>query len=106
MSAPQPRRRPLATAHRGNAASSIRAQSRRGESSDPKAAAALRFARGVALQRGHVSDAELKAVRDAGYGEAEAIEIVMQVGMNSRTNYVNEVAKTDIDFPVATAQAA
>lgn len=82
------------------------AANRRGESSDPKAAAALRFARRVALQRGHVSDADLQAVRDAGYGEAEVIEIVMQVGMNTWTNYVNEVAKTDIDFPVVAATAA
>jgi alkylhydroperoxidase family enzyme len=40
-------------------------------------------------------------VRSAGYGDAEIIEIVLHVALNTLTNYVNEVAKTEIDFPVA-----
>ena len=28
------------------------------------------------------------------------IEIVLHVALNTLTNYVNEVAKTEIDFPV------
>lgn len=75
---------------------------RRGSSSDPKAAAALRFAGQVVAQRGHVSDAELAAVKAAGYSEAEVIEIVLLVALNTLTNYVNNVARTDIDFPVVT----
>jgi len=73
---------------------------RRGQSSDPKAAAALRFAGQVLAQRGHVSDAELAAVKAAGFSEAEVLEIVLLVALNTLTNYVNNVAHTDIDFPV------
>jgi hypothetical protein len=48
---------------------------------------------------GHVSDADLASVKAAGYSEAEIIEIVLLVALNTLTNYVNNVAQTDIDFP-------
>jgi len=38
--------------------------------------------------------------------DAQVIEIVLHVALNTLTNYVNEVAKTEIDFPVVTAKAA
>lgn len=69
-------------------------------STDVKAAAAVRFASKVALERGHVSDADVLAVKAAGYADAEVMEIVLHVALNTLTNYVNSVAQTDIDFPV------
>lgn len=72
---------------------------RNGKSSDPKAEAALRFASQIVLARGHVSDAEVLAVKAAGYSNAEIVEIVLHVALNTLTNYVNEVAQTEIDFP-------
>ncbi|WP_400766798.1 carboxymuconolactone decarboxylase family protein [Methylosinus sporium] len=72
---------------------------RDGRSADPKAEAALRFALEVARKRGHVSDADLAAVRAAGFGEGEIIEIIFHVGLNTLTNYINEVADTLVDFP-------
>ena len=80
------------------------AANRRGASNDARADAAVRFARQVMERRGHVSDAELKAVREAGYSEAEVIEIVQHVALNTWTNYVNSVAQTAIDFPVISAR--
>ncbi|GMG81564.1 carboxymuconolactone decarboxylase family protein [Paralimibaculum aggregatum] len=77
-----------------------------GGASDPKAAAAVRFARSVAARRGQVSDAELAAVKAAGFSEAEIVEIVALVAENSFTNYLNNVAQTEIDFPVVRADAA
>lgn len=82
------------------------AANRRGRSSDPKADAAVVFAVKVAEARGHIADADLAAVRAAGYDDAEVIEIVQNVALNIWTNYMNEVAKTDIDFPVADGVAA
>lgn len=73
---------------------------RRGNSNDPKAAAALRFVTRVVDTRGHVADADLTAVKAAGFSEAEVIEMVLMVALNVLTNYVNSVAQTDIDFPV------
>lgn len=73
---------------------------RHGSSNDPKAAAALRFASQVVGTHGHVSDADLLEIKAAGYSEAEIIEIVVLVALNTLTNYVNNVARTEIDFPV------
>lgn len=80
------------------------AANRRGSSTDPQADAAVRFVRQVMERRGHVSDAELRAVRDAGYSDAQVIEIVQHVALNTWTNYINSVAQTAIDFPVVTAR--
>lgn len=79
---------------------------RHGSSLDPKADAAVRFAAKVARERGHVSDADVQAVRMAGYDDAQIVEIVQHVALNTWTNYLNEVAKTEVDFPVAEALAA
>ncbi|MBL8359083.1 MAG: carboxymuconolactone decarboxylase family protein [Rubrivivax sp.] len=82
------------------------AANRHGGSLDPKADAAVRFAAKVVLERGHVSDADVQAVRMAGYDDGQIIEIVQHVALNTWTNYVNSVAQTEIDFPVAQALAA
>lgn len=79
---------------------------RNGASNDPKADAAVRFAAKIARSRGHVSDEDVRAVKLAGYDDAQLIEIVQHVALNTWTNYVNEVAKTEIDFPVVHRQAA
>jgi uncharacterized peroxidase-related enzyme len=79
---------------------------RSGASSDPKADAAVRFAAKVARERGHVSEDDVRAVKLAGYDDAQVIEIVLHVALNTWTNYINQVAKTDIDFPVVTARKA
>ena len=82
------------------------AANRAGASNDPKADAAVRFAAKVTRARGHVSEGELAAVKLAGYSDAQIIEIVQHVALNTWTNYVNEVFKTDIDFPVVAAGKA
>jgi uncharacterized peroxidase-related enzyme len=79
---------------------------RSGSSNDAKAATAVRFAAKVARERGHVGDDDLRALRQAGYDDAQIIEIVLHVALNTWTNYINEVAKTDIDFPVVAARKA
>ncbi|MEP7172611.1 MAG: carboxymuconolactone decarboxylase family protein [Aestuariivirga sp.] len=83
------------------------ATNRRGFSGDARADAAVRFAVRITIARGHTTDAELQAVKAAGYSDAEVIEIISHVALNSLTNYINNVTGTDIDFPaVATLKAA
>ncbi len=82
------------------------AANRGGGSTDAKADAAVHFAVELVNTRGHVSEAEVQAVKQAGYTDAQVIEIVLHVALNTLTNYVNEMAKTEIDFPVVTARAA
>lgn len=79
---------------------------RNGHSSDAQADAALRFARKVAESHGRVSDADLALLRIAGFDDAAVIEIVVNVALNVLTNYVNNVAQTDIDFPKVSAKLA
>src|ERR1700729_3074904 len=75
---------------------------RKGHASDSKRDAAVQFARKVIETRGNVSDADLKAVRDAGYTEANVIEIVALVSMYSLTNFLNNVFDREKDFPAVT----
>ncbi|MEE2690343.1 MAG: peroxidase-related enzyme [Pseudomonadota bacterium] len=76
------------------------ALARKGSSSDPKAAAAVAFARKVAVARGQVADADIAEVKAAGYSDAQIVEIVSHVALNTLTNFINNVAETEVDFPV------
>jgi uncharacterized peroxidase-related enzyme len=80
------------------------AANRNGSSIDPKAAAAVRFAAQVVEARGHVTDEQLAAVKAAGFDDAAVVEIVLTVALNTFTNYINEVAGTEIDFPAVAAR--
>lgn len=64
-----------------------------------KSDAALKFARAVTLQRGHIADTDRHAARSAGLNDAEIVEVVQHVALNILTNYTNNVARTVIDFP-------
>ena len=72
---------------------------------DPKTAAVLALARGIAEQRGDVSDAEIADARAAGLGDGEIAEVVAGVALNVFTNWFNHVAQTEIDFPPVAAPA-
>jgi uncharacterized peroxidase-related enzyme len=74
-------------------------QARDGRAMTPRNAAALRFAQRVAAERGKVSDNDLASLRSAGFSDAETLEVVLNVALNVLTNYVNNVARTDVDFP-------
>lgn len=82
------------------------ALNRAGHSGDAKADAAVVFARKVLDARGKVSDGDIAAVRLAGFTEAQVIDITATVALNVLTNYINNVAETDIDFPVVLAAKA
>ena len=82
------------------------ALNRKGASGDAKADAAVRFAARVAETRGKVKDADIAAVKLAGFTEAQVVEIVAVVAENFLTNLINNVAETDIDFPVVRAAEA
>ena len=75
---------------------------RKGHAYDPKREVAIQFARKVIETRGRVSDSDLRAVREAGYSEANIIEIVALVAMYSLTNFFNNVFDPEQDFPAVT----
>jgi len=68
-------------------------------SEEPRTAAVLQFAREVASRHGKVTDQQLATLRAAGFDAAGIVEIVLNVALNVLTNYINNVAQTDLDFP-------
>lgn len=79
---------------------------RDGGSNDAKADAAVRFAVLLTQKRGHVDAGAVHDVQQAGYTDAQIIEIVAHVALNTFTNYLNEALATDIDFPAVSAPRA
>jgi uncharacterized peroxidase-related enzyme len=75
--------------------------SRLGGAVDPRADALIRFALEVVETRGRVSDAALAEVREAGFDDGVIAEVVAHVALDVFTNYFNNVAQTDVDFPKA-----
>ncbi|MED7828952.1 hypothetical protein VXC91_45835 [Streptomyces chiangmaiensis] len=72
---------------------------RAGSSTDPRRAAVARFAQRVVDSRGQVSDADLAAVRGAGYTDPQILAIVAVAVQFLLTNFINNVNQTDIDIP-------
>ena len=68
-------------------------------SPDRKTEVVLQFAHRIVDTRGSLSDADVAEIRSAGLSDAEILEVIAHVAMNTFTNYVNLIVKTDIDFP-------
>ena len=79
---------------------------RYGNSKDPRIEAILTFAQTLVHKRGHVTDADVSAVKAAGATDGEIGEIVGHVALNTLTNYFNNTANTEIEFPVVVAHKA
>lgn len=73
--------------------------SRRGQSSDAKTDAALKFVVKLVRERGWVGDEDVAVLRSAGFDDGAVAEIVATVAVNIFTNYLNHVAETELDFP-------
>ena len=77
---------------------------RAGTSQDARAAAAVEFARALNDNLGDVTQAEFNGVREAGYSDAEIVEIITHVGMNILTNLIGKASRVEIDFPKISLQ--
>ena len=77
-----------------------------GRAADPKADAAVRFAKLLLEKRGRISDADFNQLQKEGFSDAEIAEIVAHVAINVLTNYFNIAMETEIDFPVVRTQQA
>lgn len=78
---------------------------RQGKSSRHKETVALEFAQKLVAQHGNVSDADVASLRAAEFSDGEICEIIANVALNIFTNYFNQVAETEVDFPVASSLA-
>jgi len=64
---------------------------------DPKLEALRRLTAEVVTTRGEPSKATLQAFYDAGYGQAQVLEVILGVATKTLSNYVNHVAETPLD---------
>lgn len=64
---------------------------------DPKLEALARFTRHVVNQRGWVAETVLQEFRDAGYGHAQALEVILGVALKTLTNYANHILHTSLN---------
>jgi uncharacterized peroxidase-related enzyme len=80
---------------------------RHGISGDARAQAAITLALDIVGNKGRVGDGSLAEARVAGLTDSDIVETVAHVALNVFTNYLNNLAGTDVDFPVVSlAQAA
>lgn len=65
------------------------------------------FCAKMVRERGFLADADIAAFEAAGFTRANALEIILAVGLKTLSNYVNHIAETPLDPPlVADAFAA
>jgi uncharacterized peroxidase-related enzyme len=76
---------------------------RRGEPQDAGHQALLSFVRRVQETKGFVDDADLTAVRAAGYSDGQIAESIAFIGLATYSNLFNHVYGTELDFPAAPA---
>lgn len=82
---------------------SILEAARSGESSDAKTRSILQLSKVLIAKNGRVNDQDINNAKNAGVSDAEIAETIAHVALNVLTNYFNNAANTEIDFPVAAA---
>src|ERR1700733_4513681 len=75
------------------------ALNREGRSTDPKRQAAVAFAKALIEKHGKVSDDEFRAVKGAGWTDANIVEMIALAAQFLLTNFMNNAVQTPIDFP-------
>lgn len=79
---------------------------RQGKAEDVTDNALAVLARRLLETRGQLNDADLADARSAGLDDQRIVEVVGNVAINVLTNFMNNVAHTQIDFPKVEATIA
>lgn len=75
-------------------------RSRLGEADDPKDQAMLDLAVAIVENKGEVPEEQIEGARSVGLTDSFILEIASNVIGSIFGNYVNHLAKTEIDFPL------
>jgi len=75
------------------------AWAREGVSQDAKTQAVLSLAQNILESRGDLSDEQLDDARHVGLTDAEIAEVVGHIALSTLTNYFNQLAQSELDFP-------
>lgn len=76
-------------------------QLRTGEISDKKLNALSKLVRNIVITRGKPAQIFINNFLNVGYNNAALLEVIGHVALNTFTNYINHIADTPIDFPMA-----
>ncbi len=68
---------------------------------DAKLNALAQFTLSAVSNRGKASETAKNAFFDAGYTEANLIDVVLEIGAKTISNYIHNLADFEIDFPIA-----
>ena len=68
-----------------------------GTPSDAGDAALVRFVRRVVRDRGRVPDSEVKAFLEAGFSEAQVLDIITAVALKTLSNYSNHLTNPELN---------
>ncbi len=68
---------------------------------DNKLDALVKFTQSATINRGKASDEAKEAFFEAGYSEENMIDVVIIIGDKTISNYIHNLAKFEIDFPLA-----
>ena len=71
----------------------------KGQSEDPKNAAALQFVDALLQQHGLISNEDFARIKSHGWSDEEIGEMIAHVALNVFSNYYNHVAMPELDFP-------
>ena len=63
----------------------------------PKLEALRSFTVQMVRDRGNVTDAQMQAFFDAGYGHRAVLDVILGMAQKTMSNYVNHVAQTPVD---------
>jgi uncharacterized peroxidase-related enzyme len=74
---------------------------RRGAPRTPKIGALVRFVNALIQPQARLSDDEVRAVKAAGYDDAQITETLLTVAQTVFTTLFNRVHQTPLDFPAA-----
>lgn len=66
---------------------------------EAKRDALIALVRTLATTSGNLTDAQFAAIKEAGYSDAQLVEISLAVALTTFTNVFNRINDTTIDFP-------
>ena len=84
----------------GMAANEVEALRAGAPLSDPKLEALRAFTRSLIANRGKASEADLQTFFNAGYTDAQALEVILGLAIKLISNYTNSIAGTPLDREV------
>lgn len=76
---------------------------RHGKSSDSKLNTLVALAADITKKRGNASEATVDAFFAAGYTKENLVDLILQVSDKTAMNYLHNLTKISVDFPLAPA---